>query len=316
MLPTNDDALAVLKAAIGELDDSASAHWRLMLEGFEPSDSSTPFLGRGLPEGEGSREKSPIHGLGHRLLQRPYRIMGSRYTAFDSLLRAAVLIHRNRGNRMRLGTLRQVVAMAYLDHHLDLGALDAPMVIIGDGFGVMASLALSHAALKTKIVLINLRQNLLADAVYVRRSVPETSVVLAETEEDYRAALQQRQCRVILVRADNAAIVTSGEIGLAVNIASMQEMDLEIVDLYFRIMRESSGAATYFYCANRDEKMLPDGTVTRFAGYPWDERDQILDDGPCAWMQKYYSIRPPFYHPYDGPISHRLVILWKEVPVG
>ncbi|MBI3608068.1 MAG: hypothetical protein HY207_08885 [Nitrospirae bacterium] len=64
-----------------------------------------------------------------------------------------------------------------------------------------------------------------------------------------------------------------------------------------------------FYCCNREEKTLPDGTVTCFAAYPWHEGDQILVDELCLWHQFYYVLRPLFFRPYDGPIRHRLVTL-------
>lgn len=64
-----------------------------------------------------------------------------------------------------------------------------------------------------------------------------------------------------------------------------------------------------FYCCNREEKILPDGTIVRFKDYPWSPQDDVLDDAACPWHQQYYSARPPFIHPYDGPIRHRLAVL-------
>jgi hypothetical protein len=65
----------------------------------------------------------------------------------------------------------------------------------------------------------------------------------------------------------------------------------------------------YFYCCNRLEKTLPDGTITRFRNYPWKDDDKIIVDELCPWHQYYYSASFPFYHQYDGPVQHRLALM-------
>jgi hypothetical protein len=97
-------------------------------------------------------------------------------------------------------------------------------------------------------------------------------------------------------------------IDMVINIASMQEMDPPIVSSYFDNIRALSRVRKLlFYCCNRQEKKLPDGTISRFADYPWGDDDQIIVDSLCPWHQNYYSIIPPFYRAYDGPHSHRLI---------
>ena len=92
------------------------------------------------------------------------------------------------------------------------------------------------------------------------------------------------------------------------NVASMQEMNPEVITQFFATLRGIAGPLA-FYCCNREEKMLPDGTIVRFADYPWHSGDKVLDDALCPWHQRYYSARPPFIHSYDGPIRHRLAVL-------
>ena len=66
-------------------------------------------------------------------------------------------------------------------------------------------------------------------------------------------------------------------------------------------------SSSVFYCCNREEKTLPDGTIVKFDNYPWHLSSEIQEDELCPWSQKYYSPRPPFYRNYLGPIRHRLV---------
>ena len=83
------------------------------------------------------------------------------------MLKTAQTIHKHRNNKMRLGTLRQVIAFAFLEQQIKVSQLTEPIVIIGDGFGLITSLILSHFShSKTKVVLINLTPNLLVDAVF------------------------------------------------------------------------------------------------------------------------------------------------------
>ena len=77
----------------------------------------------------------------------------------------------------------------------------------------------------------------------------------------------------------------------------------------FDDMRNCKNGDLFFYCCSRIEKVMPDGTITRFRDYPWKESDEIIVDGLCPWHQYYYTPTPPFYHRYAGPVQHRLVKL-------
>jgi len=96
----------------------------------------------------------------------------------------------------------------------------------------------------------------------------------------------------------------------------MQEMDLHIIDRYFQDMRSIKTKKLIFYCCNRIEKKLPDGTITKFKEYPWIAEDEIIRDELCPWHQEFYSFRPPFFRRYDGPIQHKLVNLAKNKDIS
>jgi len=121
-------------------------------------------------------------------------------------------------------------------------------------------------------------------------------------------ALNDPGARFIAVRASDCELLKRTRAKLAVNIASMQEMNSSVIAEYFRVLRSTPGPLA-FYCCNREEKMLPDGTIIRFKDYPWNADDIIADDELCPWNQHYYSVRPPFIFPLDGPVRHRLVTL-------
>ena len=97
-------------------------------------------------------------------------------------------------------------------------------------------------------------------------------------------------------------------VDLFINIASMQEMDPVIVHSYFDYMRKSSSKKVYFYCCNREKKVLPDGTVSEFSAYPWGDARILLDE-LCPWYQRYPTSLPPFWKAFDGPTHHRMAQL-------
>lgn len=306
----NDEAIKKLREECEIPEKGKSAYWTEMLQGFDEKDGK--FVSKGLPEGEGGDDCNPIKELIHWLLQSPFRWQGNQFPEFRNILRTAAMIHKRRNNKMRMGTLRQVISLACLERHVRISRLAEPIVIIGDGFGLMSSLILQHFdPLKSKIVVVNLTQNLLLDAVFIKKSVPNAPFVLVKCETEYKKALDDDGIQCVLIQADNAQLISQGSIGLVINICSMQEMSLESIQEYFDFIRRSKNSRTFFYCANRCEKRLPDGTIVNFFKYPWHPKDEILFDELCPWQQKYYSYRPPFYFPYDGPKQHRLVLMHK-----
>ena len=70
----------------------------------------------------------------------------------------------------------------------------------------------------------------------------------------------------------------------------------------------SSSTESYFYCCNRVEKKLRDGSCINFNEYPWSENDTILFDEICPWLQKRPVSQIPFNKPFQ-PHQHRAVKL-------
>ena len=108
---------------------------------------------------------------------------------------------------------------------------------------------------------------------------------------------------------------------LAVNIASMQEMNRQTIEGYFRFLRNHLNADNLFYCFNRERKEMDDGEVSEFLNYPWLEADQYVVNGYSPWPRFYLGrtrprngprilgVRVPLVNYYDGKFMHRLAIL-------
>lgn len=314
---SGQSAIDHLVTEVSKEDSGESSHWRKYHSLFK-------FTGDGFEglQGFGGGEK-PYRWLRsgvHCLLQRRFRRMGGEFPQFKSIDRLADEITSRQGRAYDLDVLRQSLTLAFLKRHAPNAlSSEATVCVIGDGFASMTALLLS-SSLSGRVVLINLTKTLLVDLWYLKRWMGaeafESSVDLVTDVGGLARALSRPATndaeggRVIAIKASDHELLRRCPVDLALNIASMQEMDLPIIAAYFDDLRAiAAQRKLLFYCCNREEKALPDGVVTRFSAYPWHTSDQILVDELCPWHQQYYDIRPPFYRPYDGPIRHRLVTL-------
>lgn len=317
MIATGDllfgDQAVVKLIERSQLDDpGASSHWRKYHADFRVERGELEGL---VGFGNLERRRSAIIEYIHILLQRRYRRLAKGMPDFaraDSLMEA---IAYRQVRRYGLDLLRQtltycVVAACLPEVAGPANANKEPrtFAVIGDGFGSLTSLILA-ADPCSRVVLVNLTKTLLADVVYLKKAIPGIEIGLADTAAGVEQALSGC-CRVVAIEARHHEALRSAPLDLVFNVASMQEMDPPVVAAYFNDMRAVAARRTlYFYCCNRTEKTLPDGTVARFIEYPWNRQDRIIFDHLCPWHQEYYTVWPPFYRAYDGPIQHRLVKL-------
>jgi hypothetical protein len=190
---------------------------------------------------------------------------------------------------------RMALTIEFLERYI--GNLDSKKVcLIGDGYGRFGSI-LKSIYPDCKIIYINLGRTLLFDYLYTHKVFPKRNhqVIRAQNElsNDF-SYIEAERYREIKIEAE-----------IFINIASMQEMNMNTINDYFSLIKSQSHPI-YFYCANRISKKLPDGSVINFNEYPW-EGTKVIADELCPWYQQFPSIKPPFVRKFDGPIQHRLV---------
>ena len=314
MIYSGQAAVEYLAAKVNQSDVGASSHWRKYHAGFK-------FTGNGFQglRGFGGCEP-PYRGIRytlHQLLQRKFRQIGSNFPDFASIDRHATEIARRQERAYDLDLLRQSLTLAFVRHRMPVAfGVELTGCVIGDGFASMTALLLASRSFG-RVVLINLTKTLLVDLWYLKQwmgaAVFDSSVDLVDDAQGLTDALSKVPAsgaggRVIAIQAEDQALLGGIPVDYVMNIVSMQEMDNSIIAAYFTELRSiSTRRSVHFYCCNREEKTLPDGTVTRIAEYPWRPEDQLVVDELCPWHQQYYTLCPPFYHAYDGPIRHRLV---------
>jgi len=319
----NEQAIEEVARRLDRIDTSASSHWRLDdRDRAEHPLKKDPFAFTYGPDGFAaigpigaiSTKRGPAYRLAHRLLQVPTRAIGRRFATFAGIDRTAAAIAERQGRVYDKDLLRHALTLALLRRHLDLETETDPIAVIGDGFANMASLIL--ACLPTsRVILVNLTKALLVDMAFAFKVLPGAGMALVRDGREMDEAMRRTDVRVFAVGADSAPLLADVPVALGINILSMMEMDPPVTKAYFDILRRCPRARAAFYCCNRIEKRLPDGTITRFFDYPWDPEDEILVDEPSPWDRFGYHGRPPFYY-RNNPIHHRLVWLKKESSRG
>jgi hypothetical protein len=306
MIKRNIEAIESLKNLSLITDKSASVYWINSLEGFDFNNGDV--VSKFLPEGKG-KGRNVFNLLFHFLFGLPFRLRYLKSTSARRLFSQAKKIFVKRNSEVSLGALRQVITLAYVDSKIKLDSIDSPKLVIGDGFGIMASLLHMTCKKGNKTIVVNLTQNLLIDAYSILSSFEKIEIALVETQGDLEEAMRDHAISIILLRADDICWLKNIQIGIAFNISSMQEMDYSVICEYFDLLRNSEAL---FYCSNRLSKTLQNGERIEFLSYPWNSMDEIYFDEAVPWQEYFYTIKPPFYHKYDGPHHHRLVKLNKS----
>ncbi len=203
---------------------------------------------------------------------------------------------------------RHVLTLALFDKYLvNSPIFESPdgkksIGIIGDTYGYFGAM-LSKWLPNTRIVEINLGKTLIFDAYYLGLAFPDSQHHLLYGNAD------TGQSDFVYVEAEDITVLESQDIWLYVNIASMQEMDPHVIHSYFNTMRRSKASDIFLYCCNREQKTLPDGTITKYLDYGWSPRDIMMLDELCPWLQTYPTNFPPRWKRFEGPFRHRFLKL-------
>jgi hypothetical protein len=209
---------------------------------------------------------------------------------------------------------RQVCALVLLRKYLSVDK-EWKVINIGDGYGYLSCLLKTFYP-NAKIFLVDLGKTLLFQSVYCQKVFPHAQHVLVTPD----ATGDGQEADFIYCPAEHIGL-TQQKFNLAVNVASMQEMNPATVALYFDFLRQRLESDNLFYCCNRLEKVMPGGEISSLMQYPWSPQDQHLIDELCPWYKymihhrmsargpQWGALRIPFINYFDGDIWHRLTKL-------
>jgi hypothetical protein len=233
----------------------------------------------------------------HYIFQYPFRKIAKKFLNFDAVNKTAKDILTEVGKGYSMDVLRQVISLAYLNDKKVVRE-GGTSCVIGDGYATMSSLLLKNK--RQRVVLVNLSKTLWIDLWHLKLLLKgkfSTDVTLVTSEDSILRFLSETKDKpsVIAIEAKNHQLLQFCPLDLIINIASMQEMNPEVIEEYFIDMSSAAKHnSSVFYCCNRGYKTLPDGTMLSFKDYPWHFSSQILEDEICPWYKKYYNTKLPF----------------------
>jgi hypothetical protein len=312
------NAINYLVSKVNEEDPSESSHWKKFHSNFKVKNEIVDGIeGFGSTANSYSWKTKPIHyifQLKYRLLSLSSFKMFSNFLYFD-FLNTGILRKMNKA--YSIDALRQTLTLAFLSTKIpSVFKKNSTFCIIGDGFGNLTSLLYKMRSNHNRnIINVNLTKTLLVDLLSIKKLLNkkdfQNNVVLINensTDNEINEYISNNINQIFLIEAKNCSFLKYFDFDLILNIASMQEMNNEDIQKYFDIIHDQK--QLYFYCCNREEKILPDGTITRINNYPWNtSTDKIIINELCPWHQSWYSFRPPYYRNYDGSVIHQLRLM-------
>ena len=192
-------------------------------------------------------------------------------------------------------TIRHVFTFEMLKEYVNPKSI----CIIGDG-KINGVLGAHFTFPQAKIYSVNLSEVLIQDNLILEETGINLtkSVTLVEDINKF-----SKDSIISLIPSCNKKFLTNKNIDLFINIATFQEIPYYEINEYFEIIKNNKSK---LYCCNREYKKLPGGEELYFEKYPFSNSKKIFWED-CPWQQKFYSLRPPFIHKYEGNIKHCLV---------
>ena len=193
-------------------------------------------------------------------------------------------------------------------------------LVIGDGYGYLSALIEEFVPGST-ICLVDLGKTLLFQANYCQIAYPSCSHYLVTKDFDLLSCPDVDFLYCPIEYLDKLNILS---FDVAINIASMQEMNRKTIGKCFQFLRQNMSSHNLFYCCNREEKKMPGGEISSFFSYPWRNHDVHIVDELCPWHlyfvsmsrekngPRLFNVRIPFVHYFDGSHRHRLTVLQPE----
>lgn len=295
-------------------DNTSSSFWDYYHSDFNfDGKSFTGLKMLGDNHNNTSSIKNRLNTIVDRLFKPLYYKYSSNKKRFKEIDRINYQNSINSNSRNNLSRIRHSLTLDFLLENLGANlSQNSNVCVIGDGYANMSSILIASKTAK-KIFLINLNKSLLLDLVTLKNTFPKSeflnSICLITDKTSLKKSLNDKY-KIVAISSMNYNLLQFCPIDLVININSMQEIDKHITKNYFDFMRKISVKRNlYFYCCNRESKVLPDGTIISFSEFPWKDSDQIIIDELCPWQKYYHSAHPPFFHRYEGKVRHRLVKL-------
>ena len=305
----NDIIIKKLIENIEKTNDNKSSHWKLLLpeekkfKDYKHLDDQlsryfnkkNDFLDKFEHLGGGSFTLKSKKDVLHKLLQKT--LYGNNIFKTNTFKKYKTIFDKQ--NRfMDNDAIRHIFTYEKLKKILNPISIKS-ICIIGDGKlnGVLGAYLTFP---KAKIYTINLSEILINDYLILKDFKDELKIS-TELVDNIKFKITDK--KLYLVPSNFKKILLNKKIDLFINIAAFQEMNMNEINQYFKIIKNNKSK---LYCCNREYKKLPGGEELFFDKYKWGKSKKIFWEY-CPWYHKYFDLNFPFIHKYDGKLKHCLV---------
>lgn len=298
-------------------DRFVSSHWRSKSSKFVVEEDSNGYIKKIYGDGFGEMKSNNILKkllvyLGHF----SYLIRLDDKLEIIRLSKIALKICKKMGFYFSFDVFKQVCSLALINRNYVTKQKRLNFLIIGDGYGFLSSL-IKAVYPNSTIILIDIGKTLLFQSFYCQLAHP-SGIHRSIFDEDMFDVNNISSMDFIYCPTEHIQKLEKIKYDVAINIASMQEMNYETIRQYFSMMRSSMNENNLFYCCNRELKKLIGGEVIEFDKFPWKKDDKFLVDEYCPWYkyavstQKIFNIiKLPLFTRFE-PVKHRLTILARR----
>ena len=269
-------------------NQTKSSHWKKHLN--SNSNYKNPFESLGFG---GYSKKKFFKSLFHFIFS--ILVFGKNVFKTETYKKYKIVFDKSK-RQLNHDSLRHAFTFEFLKKY----KLPSNVCIIGDGkcnalIGTLVTFP------NARIFSINLSETLINDYLILKEMdiFDDTEIQIIESESD--EILENK--KLILIPSHLKNFLLDTNIDLFINIASFQEMIIDEIENYFKIIKSNN---SLFYCCNREYKKLIGGEEIYFDNYPWGESMKYIYED-CPWHQKTYQFDYPFIRKFDGNHKHCLI---------
>ncbi len=175
----------------------------------------------------------------------------------------------------------------FIKKHFDPNRLPVTFLEIGAGAGLTSLLLLDQIP-NSKVIICDLPVTICAGYTLLSHFAKEKYRIMLPHEVT-KEVLQTRLFDLAFITPNQTDLIDDKSIDGVINVHSMQEMEMDSITTYFRLIKRISRKNGIFYCKNLDEsKQYADN---KFDDYPWDSVGMTILDTISEYATHVYGIK-------------------------
>ena len=175
----------------------------------------------------------------------------------------------------------------FIKKYFNINKLQSTFLEIGAGAGLTSLLLLDDIP-RSKVIICDLPVTICVGFTIVSHFGKEKYKIILPHEVT-REALSSRLFDLAFITPNQTDLIDNNSIDGIINVHSMQEMEMDCVNTYFKLIKRISRNDAIFYCKNLDEsKQLADNKID---DYPWDSVGITILDTIAEYANHVYGIK-------------------------